>query len=290
MDVQQARTFLVAAEVGSFAAAATRLNASASAVTERIKQLEHLLGARLFERDKRGCRLTQAGQRFLEPARAMVLAWEAGKARVGLPNRYRRTLRLGGQHALWPSLLIPWLQDVGMAHPDIALRAMAAAPAQLNRALAEDEIDMALLYDPVLRGGIRIEELASDALVLVSARPERDWREIFVRFDWGESASAEIMARMGELPGTGLDLELGVLSLDWLIASGGAGFVPRAMAGRHLRDGRLSLINDAPSVAFSPFVCWRGSLDAGLAQDLVGAARRLAQNQGLFSSGQAWRL
>ena len=290
MDIQQARTFIVAADLGSFAAAATRLNASASAVTERIKQLEHMLGARLFERDKRGCRLTQAGLRFLEPARAMVRAWEAGRARVGLPNRYRYTLRIGGQHALWPSLIIPWLQEVRAGQPDMALRAMAAAPAQLNRALAEDELDMALLYDPVLRSGIRIEELVSDHLVLVSAAPERDWRDIFVHFDWGESASAEIRARLGELPPMGLELELGVLSLDWLMASGGAGFVPRAMAARHVREGRLSLIADAPSVAFSPFVCWRSSLDASLAQGLVASARRLAAEQGLFSSGQAWRV
>lgn len=107
MDILLARTFLAAAEGGSFVAAAQRVHASPSAVTERIKQLEHALGVRLFDRDKRGCRLTQAGERFVEAAQAMIRAWDTGRSRVGLPSRYRYSLRIGGQHALWPSLLIP---------------------------------------------------------------------------------------------------------------------------------------------------------------------------------------
>ena len=137
MDVHLVRTFI---------AAATRVHASASAVTERIKQLELLLGARLFERDKRGCRPTQAGHRFM--AQAMVRAWEIGHSRVNLPARYHHSLRIGGQHALWPTLLIPMLNELTHARPDIAVRASAAAPAQINRALADGELDMAFLYDP----------------------------------------------------------------------------------------------------------------------------------------------
>ncbi|MEH6759507.1 MAG: LysR family transcriptional regulator, partial [Parasphingorhabdus sp.] len=49
MDIIAFRTFLAAAETGSFAGAAQRVNASPSSVTERIKQLEHHLGARLFD-------------------------------------------------------------------------------------------------------------------------------------------------------------------------------------------------------------------------------------------------
>lgn len=274
MDILHARTFVAAAETGSFIAAATRIHASASAVTERIKHLEHLLGAKLFDRDKRGCRLTQAGHRFIEPAQAMILAWETGRSRVNLPTRYIRDVRIGGQHALWPALLIPMLNDLTISRPDTAVRATAAAPAQLNRALADGELDMAFLYDPILRNGIRIEELAADRLILVSGQPERDWREIFVHFDWGDSATAEIRARMGKLPPASLALELGILSLDWLTSTGGAGFVPERMASRHLREGRLAAVEGAPSIQFSPFICWRSSLDEDILAVLIDLAKR----------------
>jgi DNA-binding transcriptional LysR family regulator len=267
------RTFVAAADTGSFAAAATRVHASASAVTERIKQLELLLGGRLFERDKRGCRLTQAGHRFMEPALAMIRAWETGRAQVQLPARYRYSLRIAGQHALWPALLIPMLHDLTRVRPDVAVRAAAAAPAQINRALAAGELDMAFLYDPVLRGGIRIEQLAPDRLILVSSRPDRAWQDIFVQFDWGDSANAEIRARMGDLPPTGIALELGILSLDWLTGTGGAGFVPERMAIRHLREGALARVDGVPGIDFSPFICWRSSLDTTLCQALIALAR-----------------
>lgn len=268
---------MAAAEAGSFIAASARLNASPSAVTERIKQLEHLLGVRLFERDKRGCRLTQAGERFIEPAQAMLRAWETGRAQVGLPSRYAHTVRVGGQHALWPSLLIPWLNSVTTAMPQYAIRASAAAPAQLNRALREHELDVALLYDPALRAGIRVEQLADDRLVLVTARPKHEWREIFVQFDWGERANAKLRTRMDDLPQTGLELDLGILSLEWLISTGSAGFVPEGMARRYLREGMLAIVPGMPSVEFSPFICWRSTLDWAVAEPLLTLAMSHAE-------------
>lgn len=274
MDILVVRTFLAAADTGSFIAAGKRVHASASAVTERIKQLEFQLGARLFDRDKRGCRLTQAGQRFLEPAQAMLRAWDAGRSRVTLPARYLHSMRIGGQHALWPALLIPMLNALTRVRPDIAVRAAAAAPAQLNRALAVGELDMAFLYDPVLRGGIRVEQLVADRLVLVSSRPERDWRADFVHFDWGENANAEIRARMGDLPPAGIELELGILALDWLTSTGGAGFVPERMARRHLDEGKLAVVDGVGGIEFSPFICWRASLDSGICTTVIDLARR----------------
>lgn len=274
MDVNIARTFLAAVETGSFATAALRVHTSPSAVTERIKQLEHMLGVRLFERDKRGCRVTQAGTRFVEPAQLMVRAWEMARAKVSLPPRFIETIRIGGQPALWPSFLIPWLDELTKSEPSIAVRALAAAPAQLNRSLLEDELDMTFLYDPIMRKGLRLEELASDRLVLVTAQPDTDWRVNFARFNWGESANAEIAARLGDMPSTGLELDLGILSLDWLVDTGSCGFVPERLAQRYVRYGALTVVQGAPSIRFSPFVCWRTSFDNDLVESLVARARQ----------------
>ena len=137
MDIITIRTFLAAASGGSFAEASLRVHASPSAVTERIKQLEHDLRVRLFDRDKRGCRLTAAGRRFLDPAQKMLRAWQQGCEQAALPQRFGQMLRVGGQHALWPRLLMPWLNAMREARQDTAFHAIAAAPAQLNRAISE---------------------------------------------------------------------------------------------------------------------------------------------------------
>lgn len=273
MDVATVRTFLAAVSCGSFAAAAKRVNASPSAVTERIKQLEHQLGVRLFDRGKLGCRLTSVGRRFVPSAESLVRAWDQGRARVSLPPRYSRSVRVGGQHALWPTFLIPWLQAIVAAEQELAVRAVSAAASQLNRDLEEGELDIAFLYEPMIRKGFKVEQLAPDRLVLLTANPSIEWQQNYARIDWGENANAELAARLSEVPNPGLDLDLGVLALDWLVASGASGYVPERLAWKKIREGVLVPVENVPSIEFSPFVCWREALAPEIAVTLIEHAK-----------------
>lgn len=275
MDIVVAKTFLAAAAAGSFVEAAQRVNASPSTVTERIKQLEHQLNAQLFERDKRGCRLTAAGRRFVAPAQNMISAWDQGCARVALPFRFSESIRVGGQHIFWPNVLVPWLQEVRTRRPDLAIRAISATPQRLNRDLENDEIDLAFQYDPVRLRGLRVEELFPDRLVMVSAQPEVEWRSNFVRIDWGDAVATELAARLGDLPNPGLDLDMGPLSIDWLIATGSCGYIPERIAAPHIRSGQVSILEDMPAIEFSSYVCWRGNLSESLVGLLIDVAKSL---------------
>lgn len=270
-----AKTFLAAATAGSFAEAAQRVNASPSTVTERIKQLEHQLNSQLFERDKRGCRLTAAGRRFVVPAQNMISAWDQGCARVALPPQFSESIRVGGQHIFWPNVLVPWLQEVRNRRPDLAIRAISATPQRLNRDLENDDIDLAFQYDPIRLRGLRVEELFPDRLVLVSAQPEMHWQSNFVRIDWGGTVATELAARLGELPNPGLDLDMGPLSIDWLIATGGCGYFPERIAAPYIRNGQVSVLTDMPAIEFSSYVCWRGNLSESLVGLLIDVAKSL---------------
>ena len=275
MDIVVAKTFLAAAAAGSFVEAAQRVNASPSTVTERIKQLEHHLNAQLFERDKRGCRLTAAGRRFVTPAQNMISAWDQGCARVALPSRFSESIRVGGQHIFWPNVLVPWLQEVRERRPDLAIRAISATPQRLNRDLENDEIDLAFQYDPVRLRGLRVEELFPDRLVMVSAKPEVEWQSNFVRIDWGDAVATELAARLGDLPNPGLDLDMGPLSIDWLIATGASGYIPERIAAPHIRSGQVTVLEDLPAIEFSSYVCWRGNLSESLVGLLIDVAKSL---------------
>lgn len=281
MDIVTIRTFLAAASAGSFSEASQRIHASPSAVTERIKQLEHVLRVRLFERDKRGCRLTAAGRRFLDPALKMQRAWQQGCEQTALPPRFTQLVRVGGQHALWPRLLMPWLDAMRGARRDIAFHAVAAAPAQLNRALDDAELDIAFLYEPRLARGQRIEQLADDRLILVTANPSVDWTENFVRTEWGEAVKDELRARLGDLPSPGLTLDLGVLSLDWLARTGSSGFVPERLAESHISSGQLEPVEDMPALAFSPYVCWSAAMEDSLVENMIAIARGMMEGPAL---------
>jgi DNA-binding transcriptional LysR family regulator len=69
LDLAQVRAFVAAAEERHFGRAAARLFLTQQALSKRIARLEDGLGVRLLARDRHGVQLTEAGQRFLAPAR-----------------------------------------------------------------------------------------------------------------------------------------------------------------------------------------------------------------------------
>lgn len=274
MDIVFIRTFLAAAETGSFASAALRVHASASSVTDRIQTLEHSLGVRLFDRSKRGCTLTAAGRRFVEPAQTIIRGWEDGQHEVSLPARFTSSISLGGQYALWADRLVPWLEDVRGVHPDLAIRAIAASPSRLNRKLAEGAIDIAFLYDPVFRDEIATEVLFEDKLILVTADPTQNWRDTYVSALWGESVDAEIACRLDGVTGAGLAIDLGLQARHWILAQRASGYLPESLIATELQNGMLYKVAEAPEMPYPVYVCWRKDMDHLLGSELIATARK----------------
>ncbi|SEM48467.1 LysR family transcriptional regulator [Streptacidiphilus jiangxiensis] len=100
LDLAQVRAFLAVAEQLHFRRAAEVLSLSQQGLSKRIARLEDGLGVRLFDRTQGGVRLTDAGTRFLEPARA---ALAAGVAAVAAVREGTRPLRLD----VWGHLFDP---------------------------------------------------------------------------------------------------------------------------------------------------------------------------------------
>lgn len=88
-ELDELRTFIAAARLGSFARAARQLNISPAMVGRRIQALELRYGAMLIERSTRSQSLTEAGRQFLARAEAVVEAsdalgdWGEGSALTG---------------------------------------------------------------------------------------------------------------------------------------------------------------------------------------------------------------
>lgn len=81
MNVEKCRTFLEAAESGSFTAAGEKLYMTTANVTKHIASLEKELGYPLFERKTHGVKLTKEGKECVPFARQIV---QAGDAMYGL--------------------------------------------------------------------------------------------------------------------------------------------------------------------------------------------------------------
>lgn len=82
MEIARLEAFLEVARLGSVRAAAQSLHLGQPALSARIAALEDDVGARVFDRTKRGMVLTRAGRALLPHAERAIEAAEAGRSAV----------------------------------------------------------------------------------------------------------------------------------------------------------------------------------------------------------------
>lgn len=114
--------FDAAARLGSFSRAANEVGVGQPAVSHAVRQLEDVLGARLFRRQHRGVALTEAGERLAERVAAGFLHIQQGldEARSHAGTRGRVTLLVSTSLASY--WLMPRVAQFKAAHPSIDLR------------------------------------------------------------------------------------------------------------------------------------------------------------------------
>jgi len=168
LDIDLIRTFVAAADAGSMLAAANTRHLTQGAVSQQVKRLEESLGCNLFLRNRRGLRLTPAGETLLLKARRLLnLNDEIWSAMARKPAR--GPLRLGVPYDLVGSIVAPVLKTYAEAYPEVELSLVCTSSPELLAGLNDGTIDIALVEEPadaVSHG----ERLAVERLVWVGAR------------------------------------------------------------------------------------------------------------------------
>lgn len=167
MDALKLEAFILVAEEESFSAAADRAATAQSTISSRIKELESSLGQQLFIRTSRQVRLSPAGEAALPAAREAVAALSAIREVVDQVAGIRRgRVSLG----IVSGAEIPGLGDVvsGFAddYPGIDLVLVSGASADLEKAVAEGTLDIALVVRTVATE-LHWDGLLRDSLVAI---------------------------------------------------------------------------------------------------------------------------
>lgn len=283
MDTTLARTFLAIVDSGSFLHAAERLHVTQTAVSARVKTLEALLGRTLFVRNKSGATPTPAGEQFVRHASALLQVWERARRQVAVPPGRRAVLTVGCEAALWNPLLVDWMVWMRSAAADLALRTEVGAPTDLLDRLSEGTLDLAVLYAPQQRPGLRIDLLIEEKLFLVTTDPDGavPTPDEYVYIDWGPEFAAQHGLAFPALSSAGVSASLGPLGLEYLLAAGGAGYFRGAVIREHLAAGRLHLVEGAPQFLYPAYAVYSENADAELlAPALAGLRAAVAGHAG----------
>ena len=144
--------YIAVAEEQSFAAAARRLALSAPAVTRAVAALEENLGVKLLNRTTRYVRATEAGLRYLDDARRILVQVQAADAAAaGINSEPRGHLAITAPVMFGRLFVMPGIVDYLQRFPDTQVDALF-----LDRVvnLLEEGLDV----------GIRIGELADSSM------------------------------------------------------------------------------------------------------------------------------
>ena len=144
--------FLAVAEEEHFGRAAERLNMSQPPLTEHIKQLEQALGMVLFERSRRGTKLTAAGYSILPAVRKFAEQMQRLQTTVQeIADGNSGILHIGAiTMALYRPCLRPPGNPVGQHHP-----LAHPAPRAAGRGVAEKSSLCQTRIDRFKRPGLR---------------------------------------------------------------------------------------------------------------------------------------
>ncbi len=282
MDIDQAKTFLAITAQGSFLEAAKQLHLTQSTVSARILRLEDELGTRLFVRNRAGASLTPAGRRFLDYAKRLVLTAEQARADVGLPQRYRASVRIGGRIALWEGLLPQWVGWMRSRANDVVIRSEIGFEDDLMRRLIEGTLDVGLMYTPTHAPGLVVEHLFDETLVLVSTRADDTGPgEDYIYVEWGPGFYAQHAQSYPELEGPGQIANIGWLGVQLILANGGSCFLPARMAAPFIAEGRLHRVAGSPEYTHPAYMVFpRQSENPVLEQALAGLRELAAAERG----------
>jgi DNA-binding transcriptional LysR family regulator len=152
LDPMAVEAFLLVAELQSFTRVAGVMNTSQAAISLRLRRLEEMLGHRLVERTPRRVRLTAAGERFLEPARAYVAA---GRRASDVFEQEPTRLAIGVTHHLIGADLPRILRVISELETSVTLHLRTAGTRTLLELYDAGELDaiVVLRHDDIRRDG-----------------------------------------------------------------------------------------------------------------------------------------
>lgn len=278
MDIALARTFVEIVACGNFIRAAERLHVTQTAVSVRVRTLESLLGRKLFVRNKSGASMTPEGERFLRYAQLLIQVWERARHQVAVPPGLDSVVAVAGELSLWNPYLLDWLVWMRRTEPHLAVRTQVGLPEDLMDQVGAGVIDIAVMYAPQHRPGLKIELLMKERLVLVTtAKGKTALRSSdYVYVDWGPDFAAHHNLTYPELSNPGTYVNLGPLGLEYILKAGGSGYFRQHVVAAHVRSGRLSLVRGAPEFLYPAYAVYSEEADMKVVAPALNGLKRVA--------------
>ncbi len=158
------------ARAGSIRKASEKLNLTASALNRRIQDMEDDLGTQIFERLPRGVRLNAAGELLIRHVRTQLADMSRVRSQIEDLSGFRRgTVSVACSQALAYELLPIAIAAYRCEFPLVQFHVKVRDHTDALRALAEFEVDLALVFRPSIMADFQVLASAEQRLVAIMA-------------------------------------------------------------------------------------------------------------------------
>ena len=255
ISLRQLQYFIAVCEEGSISKAAGRENCTQPALSTQIRNLEDVIGSRLFDRSVAGVLPTSAGKLFYRHAVAIMRSLRMAEHEMAKGNnQIVGSVRAGLIPSVVRGILPSFLPHFVEQHPAIELCITESFSGTLTSWLLAREIDLAVVVEPPAHDGLVTERLAEGPAVLITGKTaglapgptllsnlpplkmvlpghRHGLRATIERSIWARSLKAARILEMDSVPG----MIAFVRASDW------ATILPSAAVVRDLDDPELVL-------------------------------------------------
>ena len=293
-DFKEIETFYWVAALGSFRAAAAKLNTTQPAISQRIAGLEQALGARVLSRDARNVAPTPRGRELLVYAEKLLGLRAEMLAAVGDVSTARGVLRLGVAETVVHTWLTQFLKAVQARFPLLALEIEVDISPNLRQRLRMQELDLAFLIGPVMAHNALSLPLMTYPLAFISspkiawprrpARIEEIARFPIVTFSRNTQPYAAVAALFNgpHSPQTRLHASASLATVVRMtVEKLGVAVIPPAIVANELKRGELRIVRSEaklPDLAFH--ASWIDHPASRAASEIAAIAARVAEEHG----------
>ncbi|EKF55543.1 LysR family transcriptional regulator [Galbibacter marinus] len=174
MTIQQLRYFLALAQELHFWKTSEKMYLSQSTLSRQILSLEEELGCKLFERDKRNVKLTDAGRYLQEKWTVLIdefdrTVQQAKKIDLGTTGAVSISYPGSIIHNFLPEVLELFSRDL----PEVKIELMEPVDKDQERLLLDYKIDISFSRDSTLHPSLLCEKLYTELVCLVV--PKQHW-------------------------------------------------------------------------------------------------------------------
>lgn len=144
MNLRRLETFYWAAKLGSFTAAAEKMNTTQSTISMRIQELEREFGVVLFDRTQRMARATELGRDLVSYVERLLDCAADMHERFASAESVTGTLRIGAAEVISISWLPTLIRRLQQRHPKVQLEIQEALTQDLEMKLEAGALDLVL--------------------------------------------------------------------------------------------------------------------------------------------------